>query len=188
MAGNPPRQDPGPPYTWLRSLKAACFGRASCVRFLPPFTNLARTGSQERSPTPPLRARLGWREPVRAVNTSCPATTARALHAGHPVLWHAGARKGGNQLSGAGGRGVGNRLGLLLQRRGDRAHGECGGHAVPSHLALRLPIPQPQPSSWPRIGQALGSEQPVGSQWAGCALPKPVALPLACADRDAAGR
>ena len=67
--------------------------------------------------------------------------------------------------------------GLLLQRRGDCAHGECGGHAVPSHLALRLPIPQPQPSSWPRIGQALGSEQPVGSQWAGCAPPKPVALP-----------
>ena len=46
--------------------------------------------------------------------------------------------------------------GLLLQRRGDRAHGECGGHAVPSHLALRLPIPQPQQFSWPRIGQVLG--------------------------------
>ena len=86
MAENPPRQDPGPPYTWPPSF-------IDCP--LPPLPFLqasrqllhAELSVAERF----LRARLGWREPVRAVNTSCPA----ANHCPglctpvNLVLWHA---------------------------------------------------------------------------------------------------
>ena len=121
MAGNPAEAAarPGPAvYVALldRSLTAKTV-RCSSSLFAG-FENLQHCSAGTSWCSVRSARRLGWREPVRAVNTSCPATTARALHAGHLVLWHARARKGGNQLSGAGGRGVGQRLGAPATETG----------------------------------------------------------------------
>ena len=171
MAGNPPREDPGPPYV-------ATPARSGASRMCPLSSSLHKLGAHLQPPRdrppPPLRARLGWREPVRAVNTSCPATTARALHADHLVVWHARACKGGNQLIGAGGRGGGTRLGAPATETG----GSCARRVWGARGSQPPGSETPHPTApavlmavhWAGIGQA-------SSQWAGCAPPKPVALP-----------
>ena len=190
MAGNPPRQDPGPPYVAALARFGASRGRQSVSAFFLPSQTWRALAAPRDRPPPPLRARLGWREPVRAVNTSCPATTtARALHAGHPVLWHARARKGGNQLSGAGGRGVGKRLGApatetggscarrVWGARGSQPHGSETPHPTAPAVLMA--------AHWAGIGQA-SSQWVASGQDARCL--NLLHYPLFCAEGDAAGR
>ena len=182
MAGNPPREDPGPPYV-------ATLARSGASRMCPLSSSLHKLGAhlhRERSPTsasasPPRLERAGACCQHVLPSHHCPGSARRSPRSlacrgpqgGKPAEWCR--RAWGGQES----------WGLLLQRRGDRAHDECGGHAVPSHLALRLPIPQPQQFSWPCIGQELDRRAASGQDARRLNL---LHYPIACAEGDAASR